>query len=173
MHSKSQISAEFLILAGFSLFIAVAFAIASLDQLSDFRLQKENEAIKDVALKLQRELLMASTVEDGYIRTFSIPDKINEINYTLTTLNSTITVKSKNSLYTVAIPKIVGRLGKGSNTINKTGGVIYVSSESPSTFSDFSVCQNAQSTNSCLSLDATYGTGYKSACCSEHDFCCT
>lgn len=126
MHSKAQISAEFYVFLGLAFLIAIAFEIASLEQLSDFRLQKENEAVKDLALKLQQELLVASTVEDGYVRAFQIPDNIENINYSLSTQNSTITVKSKNSLYIVSIPKVVGNVSKGTNTINKTGGVIYI-----------------------------------------------
>ena len=126
MHSKAQISAEFFVFLGLAFLIAIAFEIASLDQLNNFRIQKENEAVKDIALKLQKELLVAAAVEDGYVRTFEIPDKVDNINYSLTTLNSTITVQSKNGFYLVVIPKIFGNVTKGANKINKTWGVIYV-----------------------------------------------
>ena len=173
MDSKAQISAEFFVLLGLAFLIAIAFEIASLDQLNDFRLQKENEAIKDLALKLQKELLTAATVEDGYVRIFSIPDTLDNINYSLTTQNSTITVQSKNSLYIVSIPKAVGNASKGTNMINKTGGVIYINSIAPaSSFSDLTICQNAQDSGLCDGLDIIYGSGYKTACCSEHSLCC-
>ncbi|MBS3105717.1 hypothetical protein J4234_05660 [Candidatus Woesearchaeota archaeon] len=126
MHLKAQMSAEFFVFVGLAVLIAIAFEIISLGQLNDFRLQKENEAVRDLALKLQQELLVASTVEDGYVRTFQIPDSIEIINYSLSTQNSTITVKSKNSLYIASLPKVVGNVSKGANTINKTGGVIYI-----------------------------------------------
>ena len=126
MHSKAQVSAEFFVFLGLAFLIAIAFELASLDQLNEFRIQKENEAIKDLALKLQQELIVSSTVEDGYVRAFQIPDNIENINYSLSTQNSTITVKSKNSLYIVSIPKVVGNVSKGTNKINKTGGVIYI-----------------------------------------------
>lgn len=126
MHSKAQISAEFFIFIGMAFLIAIAFEIASLDQLRDFRLQKEDEAVKDLAIKLQKELLIAAVVEDGYVRTFAIPDKLDSIDYSLSTRNSTIAVESKNSYYLMRIPQAVGNLSKGSNKINKTGGVIYI-----------------------------------------------
>lgn len=126
MYSKAQISAEFFIFLGLAFLVAIAFEIASLEQLNEFRLQKENEAVNDLALKLQKELLIAATVEDGYARVFEIPDNLDRIDYSLTTRNSTITVQSKNSLYIVAIPKAVGNVSKGTNVINKTGGVIYI-----------------------------------------------
>ena len=126
MHSKAQISNEFFVFIGLTFFIALAFEIASLDQLNDFRIQKESEEVKDIALKLQKELLIASAVEDGYFRTFVLPDNLDGIDYSLITQNSTIAVQSKNSLFIVSIPYIIGNASKGANTINKTGGVIYL-----------------------------------------------
>ena len=126
MHSNAQVSAEFFVFLELAFLVAIAFEIASLDQLNDFRLQKENEAVNDLALKLQQELIVASTVEDGYVRLFWIPDNIDNINYSLSTQNSAITVESKNSIRIVPIPKVVGNVSKGTNNINKTGGVIYI-----------------------------------------------
>lgn len=126
MDSKAQISAEFFVLLGLAFLVAISFELASLDQLNEFRAQKESDAVKDLALKLQKELLIAATVEDGYVRNFQIPDTLDRINYTLATQNSTITVESKNSLYLVLIPNAVGNITKGANKINKTGGVIHI-----------------------------------------------
>ena len=126
MNFKAQISAEFFVFLGLAFLIAIAFEIASLEQLKDFRIQKESEAVKDIALKLQKEMFVATAVEDGYRRTFKIPSTLDGINYSLTTLNSTITVQSKNTIYLVSIPKSVGNVSKGNNMLNKTGGVIYI-----------------------------------------------
>ena len=124
--SKAQISAEFFVFIGIAFLMAIAFQLASLDQINDFRLKNENDAVKDAALKIQKELLIAANVEDGYSRAFTMPDKINQIDYSLTTQNSTVAVTSKNSIYEVSIPNSVGILVKGTNRINKTGGVIYI-----------------------------------------------
>ena len=126
--ASAQISAEFFVLVGLGLLIAIAFEIASLDQLKEFRLQKENEAVKDITLKLQRELLIATSVEDGYVRIFTVPSKLDTFDYSITTQNSTLIVQSKNGFYVTIIPIIVGNITKGTNVINKTGGVIYVNS---------------------------------------------
>jgi len=123
---KAQITAEFYILLGISFLIAIAFEIASLQQLNDFRKQKEDEFVKDIALKLQKEVLLAANVEDGYVRVFQIPDKLDNIDYFLTVQNYTVNVQSKNAFYIVQIPKAIGNMTKGTNVINKTGGVIYI-----------------------------------------------
>ena len=126
MHSKAQISAEFFIFVGLAFLIAISFEIASLEQLNDFRVKKENEAVKDLALKLQREVLIAASVEDGYARVFFIPDTLDLVNYSFTIQNSTLDVQSKNGFYEVQIPNAVGNITKGNNKINKTGGVVYL-----------------------------------------------
>ena len=126
MHSKAQISAEFYIFLGLAFLIAIAFEIASLDQLNDFRKQKESELVRDLALKLQKEVLLAANVEDGYVRVFQIPDKLDNIDYFLTVQNYTINIQSKNSFYILPIPRTIGNLTRGANVINKTGGVIYI-----------------------------------------------
>ena len=126
MHSKAQISAEFFVFLGLAFLIAIAFEIASLDQLNDFRKQKESELVRDLALKLQKEVLLAANVEDGYVRVFQIPDKLDNIDYFLTVQNYTINIQSKNSFYILPIPRTIGNLTRGANVINKTGGVIYI-----------------------------------------------
>ena len=126
MDSKTQISVEFFVFLGLAFLVAIAFEFASINQLNDFTIKKENDAVKDIALKLQKELLVAAVVEDGYVRTFTIPDTLDRINYTLTTTNLTITAESAHSLYIVSIPDAIGNVSKGTNTINKTGGVIHI-----------------------------------------------
>jgi len=173
MASKAQISSEFFIFVGLGLLIAFAFEIASIQQLNDFRLQKENEAVKDVALKLQKELLLAANVEDGYTRVFDVPNKIDNIDYSILMGNTTITINSSKSIYIIAIPSTIGNLTKGTNTINKIGGVIYVNNKQIVTFTSYTICQNAENLGLCDGLDLLYGAGYKCSCCIEHFFCCT
>ena len=168
---RAQISSEFFIFIGMAFLISIAFALSSLDQIKSFRDRKESESVKDLALKVQKEILVAASVEDGYVRLFRLPDNLDAANYSLTTQNSTITVESRNSLYIVSIPKVVGNISKGNNIINKTGGVIYLNSVS-STFTDISICRNAQDNGLCSGLDLVYGDGYQAACCSEHSLCC-
>ncbi len=126
MSSRAQISGEFFIFIGLAFLIAIAFEFASLDQINTFRLGKENDVVKDVAIKFQKELITAASVEDGYVRFFTVPSTIDNVDYRVITQNSTITILSNNSIYIVAIPSVVGQVSKGTNKINKTGGVIYL-----------------------------------------------
>lgn len=127
MGSKAQVSFEFFILVGMAFLVSLVFTALSLKDLNSFRIQNENDAVKDLALKLQQEAIIAAGVEDGYVRGFSIPDKLDSINYSLLVQNSSLLiVQSKNGFYLVQIPRIVGNFTKGANKINKTNGVIYI-----------------------------------------------
>jgi hypothetical protein len=43
---------------------------------------------------------------------------------------------------------------------------------SVSATSEITICQNAQNDNLCDGLDITYGEGYRTLCCLEHNLCC-
>ncbi len=123
---KSQTAIEFFVLVGLVALTIVIFMLASLGQLKEFQDKGEYILIKDMALKLQTEVVLAATSEDGYQRQFTLPDKLGEtVNYTVTIKNNeTIIVHSDKSLYAVSIPKVIGNITKNTNTITKTGGVV-------------------------------------------------
>ena len=75
----------------------------------------------DIALKMQREILIAAYVEDGYSRSFQLPENLEAINYSIRTQNSTVIIQSKKAFYSLPIPNAIGNFTKGTNTINKTG----------------------------------------------------
>lgn len=123
---KSQTAIEFFVLVGLVALTVVIFMLASLGQIKEFQDKGEYILIKDMALKLQTEVTLAATSEDGYQRQFTIPDKLEEtVNYSVTIKNNeTLIVHSDKSLYAVSIPKVIGNITKNINTITKTGGVV-------------------------------------------------
>ena len=100
------------------------FILASLSQIRDFQDKKEYILLKDLALKLQTEINLAATAEDGYSRQFTISERLDNLNYSITIKNETLIAYSGKSLYAVSIPKITGNITKNTNTITKTGGVV-------------------------------------------------
>ena len=123
---RAQISAEFMMFVGLSLLISIIFGVISVRQLHDANVQNENDAVQDIASKLQKEIITASYVTDGYTRKFTIPDTLSGVNYSVAIKNSTVVVWSKNSFLELRIPLVTGNLTKGTNSINKTNGVVYV-----------------------------------------------
>ncbi|MBL7055211.1 hypothetical protein ISS05_05640 [Candidatus Woesearchaeota archaeon] len=121
---KSQTAMEFFVLIGLAAITVMIFILASLSQIRDFQDKKEYILLKDLALKLQTEINLAATAEDGYSRQFTISERLDNLNYSITIKNETLIAYSGKSLYAVSIPKITGNITKNTNTITKTGGVV-------------------------------------------------
>ena len=123
---KGQVATEFMIFVGLGFVLAIVMAAIGTSQIKELSNYKEDILTKDLALKVQSELNLAAEVEEGYIREFEVPQELDNINYSIFIVNDVLTVKSKNSLYVVPIPKLVGNVTKGTNRINNTGGTIYL-----------------------------------------------
>jgi len=128
MKKLSQTSIEFFFFTGIAFLILILFLVISVNEIKDFRDQKEFFLLKDLALKLQKEVSIAASVEDGYVRSFSLPDKLENIfDYFIIIKNNTITINSSKTVYIVSIPNTLGKnFTKGTNIVEKINGQIYV-----------------------------------------------
>lgn len=113
------------------IFIALTFMLVffiSLHQLSGTRqvyIEKESSLVYDLAMSLQEEIRMASVSEEGYIRNFSIPSRLENFDFELGIAQEFLTVSGNNTFYSVRIPNATGILVKGSNIITNKGGALY------------------------------------------------
>jgi len=124
--SKSQVSTEFLIFIGVTVVLVFGIGLQQLSRMSELQSERESEMVYDMALKLQEEIRIASLVEEGYSRNFSIPSRLSELDYEVDISGKFLTVKSNRSFYTVKVPNITGEIIKGYNIITKSGGVVYI-----------------------------------------------
>ncbi|MBW2977108.1 hypothetical protein KY347_06725 [Candidatus Woesearchaeota archaeon] len=126
-HLKSQSSMEFFVLTGLAFLATIFFVAASASEVREFSDQKEFFLIKDLALKLQKEVTIAASVESGYERGFNLPEKLEStLDYYITTGNSTITINSSKAVFSAAIPNVIGNFTKGSNKIENINGQIWI-----------------------------------------------
>ena len=128
MHEKSQVSIEFFTLIGLAFLMLIIIVAASANEVKEFRDRKEFFLIKDLALKLQKEVSIAASVEDGYVRSFTLPDKLdNIVDYSTINTNASITVSSSKTVFFVRVPMIYGKnFTKGINKVEKINGKVYV-----------------------------------------------
>lgn len=119
---------EFFTLVGLAFLSTIIFVALSTNEIKEFRDKKEFFLVKDLALKLQKEVSIAASVEDGYERSFELPDKLgNIVDYFTIIRNNTITINSSKTVFLVLIPNTAGKnFTKGSNKIEKISGVVYV-----------------------------------------------
>lgn len=124
---KSQVSLEFVFLVAIAFTIMVVFIASTRSEFNELRGEEEMSLVKDVSFMIQHELVIASNVEDGYIRTFEIPQKLNTIDYDIDITNNLLITNSSGGYeYALNVPDINGTIQKGANKINKTEGVIYL-----------------------------------------------
>jgi len=123
---NSQISIEFMMMSGLALITAIIFVSVSLAQAKNLQQTKELLLLKDIALKIQKEVSIASYTEDGYSREFELPEKVVDRNYNISMVNGTLIVWTNASSYFVRVFNITGQLKKEKNTITKTSGIVYV-----------------------------------------------
>ena len=119
---------EFFTLVGLAFLMTILFVAASANQMKEFKDQKEFFLIKDLALKLQKEVTIAASVEDGYERSFTLPERLeSNVDYFIVIRNSTITVNSTKTVFSVPIPSTFGKnFTKGSNMVEKENGKVYI-----------------------------------------------
>jgi hypothetical protein len=117
---------EFVFLIGLAFTVMIVFIASTRSEFDDLSKEKERSLVKDVSLKVQQELIIASTVEDGYLRSFLIPADLDAKYYQINIINNTLLVNTEDYEYVLSIPATTGNPNKGINTINKTGGIIYI-----------------------------------------------
>ena len=125
---NAQSSMEFFVLVGLAFLVVILFVAISANEIREFRDTKEFFLIKDLALKLQKEVDIANSAVLGYERTFTLPERLeNNVDYFITIRNNTITVNSTKTVFVVPIVNVTGVFDKGSNKVEKrTDGRIYI-----------------------------------------------
>jgi uncharacterized protein YpmS len=125
---KAQSSMEFFALIGLAFLAVILFTSLAVNETKEFSDQREFLWVKDLALKLQKEVNLAALVEDGYERSFTLEDKFDgKIDYFTIVTNSSITVNSSNAVFSVKVPLIYGKnFTKGTNKIEKIDGEVYI-----------------------------------------------
>lgn len=125
---NAQSSMEFFVLVGLAFLVAILFVAISANEIREFRDTKEFFLIKDLALKLQKEVDIANSAVLGYERTFTLPERLeNNVDYFITIRNNTITINSTKTVFVVPIVNVTGVFDKGSNKVEKrTDGRIYI-----------------------------------------------
>ena len=123
---RAQSAMEFLALAGILLFVCVAFYAVIFTRVQDINDKKALILGEDIAVKVQKEILLAARVSDGYQRQFILSDKVEGMNYSISISGKELTVRTPKTEIVKTIPVVDGEVYKGPNTIRKTDGIIYI-----------------------------------------------
>jgi uncharacterized protein (UPF0333 family) len=130
---KGQVSLEFVLVFSMLTIFVVAFFIAIYSNMYQGRIKNENELTDDTSNFLQQEIVLASRVESGYIRTFPLPQKIGGFDYSVSISNYSLVVNTSKVISMRGIP-LVNQGSKfypgENNTIirNETYPYVYINS---------------------------------------------
>ena len=127
---KSQIAIEFMLLSAIGIVVVITFLIVVLKiSQENTDVQKYND-MDDLGKSLQHEFILASQMEDGYIRRLNIPTTINDENYTisLATTAKTTSLILTSGIYTAEylIPSVNGTIIAGTTYLYKINGTLYM-----------------------------------------------
>lgn len=123
---KSQASMELLAFVGIGLIILILYLTFIFNQTRNYNLEREKLLGQDILKKVKIEIELADIVNEGYHRTFIVPETLEGIPYNITIQDKELTVKTQNFDFIEIIPEVNGNIQKNQNTIKKEGNVIYL-----------------------------------------------
>jgi hypothetical protein len=118
-----QLAIEFVIMMGIAVIIGVLFLASANELFGRVSEEQRIESLNDVGYTIQDEVILALTVEDGYMRSFTIPQTADRFAYTINSTATGVTLTSGPVTITYPIPPVTGQFHKGINTIEKSGTV--------------------------------------------------
>jgi len=127
---KAQSAIEFFILIGAVFFFFIAFLVALQINISDKTKENVNLVIQDITLSVQDEINLASESSDGYYREFIISEKVMNLDYEINVEEGVVFARTDDGKYAISYPvaEVTGDVQKGTNSIRKDDGVIYLNS---------------------------------------------
>lgn len=128
MKYRAQSAIEFMVLIGAVMFFFTLFFIAIHDSMSEKIKEQNKIKIEETANQIKQEIDFAFESTDGYQRSFTIPERVNNKEIDVSIIEGAVYLKTLDDKYAVAIPthNVTGDLAIGLNTIRKQGGIIYL-----------------------------------------------
>ncbi len=127
---RGQSSLEFIMLAGAMVFFFLLVLSAISEQQETKAAAERRFLVKDTALAVQQELVLAAGARDGYERTFTLPLTLLNQEYTITLVDGLVHVNASAGKEQLAlpVPRVQGTLAKGENRIRKQAGTVLLNS---------------------------------------------
>ena len=133
--SKAQFAIEFIVLIAFMFIIFLGFMTIITSKILEAKENERQKIAEDIAILARDEIDLARSVSDGYIRTFTLPGKIEGNSYTIAIIdNRELVVNYLDKEHVLFLQdNVVGDLGNGLNEIRKFNGTVYISNIEPPT----------------------------------------
>jgi hypothetical protein len=112
---------EFALATAFAVIIGVVYLASASSLLGEKSEEQRLTALNDIGYTIQDEVILASTVDDGYERTLTLPPWADRFGYDITTEpgGRAVTLTSGKVIITYDLPQVDGSFQKGKNIIRK------------------------------------------------------
>lgn len=94
--------------------------------LQDINQDRKDSEIEHFALQIQNEIILASEVHVGYSRQINLPQQIGKYDYSINNTEYNLIISYDDGDLSYRIPKTIGTLQKGTNTIRNIGGEVVI-----------------------------------------------
>ncbi|MFQ5531755.1 MAG: hypothetical protein ACE5ES_04025 [Candidatus Nanoarchaeia archaeon] len=125
-NKRGQGAIEFVTLFGFLMFFFVVFFGIIQNNMNDRNFEKREVIAQNIALGVQEELSLAAEASEGYSRDFEVPLNLLGKDYNIEIIDNSIFISTDNIGISYKIIVVQGQIQKGTNTIRKNGGVVYL-----------------------------------------------
>lgn len=123
---KSQIALEFVLFFSIAIFVMTVLLVTFYEINKNTVDEKITMKMDDFHYSIQSELILASQMNDGYVRSFSLPSSLENTDYNMSIINNNIVLSYNGLTHYKKIPYTIGNLVKGTNTLTKTNNTIYL-----------------------------------------------
>lgn len=125
---RAQSSLEFVIVIGAMVLFLILLLAGISEQQGIKAAQERTFLVKDLAISVQHELVLAAGARDGYERVFELPQTLINQEYAISLVEGLVYVATADGKQSLAlpVPTINGTLVKGNNRIRKQSGGVFV-----------------------------------------------
>ena len=120
---KGQFIMEFMILLAMAILLGSMYLAVTGQLFFSTSEEQRVSALNDVGYTVQDELMLAESVDDGYVRNFTIPSTADRFTFTISNDATSVTLVSGIASVTYPLPRINGTLAIGRNSVAKNGGL--------------------------------------------------
>jgi hypothetical protein len=129
LHNNGQVSEEFVAFVGIGFLMAIIVMMVIFNEQQNKFRERDISETRELAIKIEEEIIIAATVENGFARNFSLPSTLpSGKGYGIVENSSYVRIVAETSEWEVRVPKYNGSIQKGQNTICKKYGKVFIGS---------------------------------------------
>jgi hypothetical protein len=123
---KSQMALEFVLLFSVSIFVMMIL-LFSFYEINKYKVdEKIDTKMGDFHYTVQSEFILASQMNNGYVRSFVLPETVENTYYNISISGKNIVLHYDGINYYKKVPDTVGDFVDGQNILKKNNDIIYL-----------------------------------------------